>query len=173
MGNTPTALTLIPLSFLAFQSFIKHFVIQWNLLSISIPCSVKEYSRLSGISGHILSLVLIFFPKGIILVLSRFPWRPYILLKLFMYWTQAFNDAIHLSIKKDVSSAKVCGLIFSSVCNLMHLKCLLLVNFIRSIFTAMIKMKGEILSPWGAPFSRSIFSIRWPSRKRCATPSSC
>ena len=85
-------------------------------------------------------------PKGMTFVLSRFAWRPDILLKLLIKLTHFFSDATHLSINKDVSSAKVCALISSSVCNLMPLMYLLFVILIRRISTAIMRMSGEIMS---------------------------
>ena len=86
---------------------------------MSIPSKVKESSHMRGSSGHMVSFVLKFAPKGITLVLSKFACNPDILLKELIYWTHAFNDAIHLSIKSEVSSVKVCALISSSVWSFM------------------------------------------------------
>ena len=86
-----------------------------NLLSISIPNKVKESSHFKGRLGHNLSLVLKFELKETTLVLSRLACYPDILLKLDMKLTQPFSDASHLSIKSDVSSAKVEALISSFV----------------------------------------------------------
>ena len=109
--------------FLAFQSMIRLCVLPWtlsklesidfSLLSMSIPSNVKESSHLSGSSGHKISLVLKFELKGTTLVLSKFAGNPKILLKVFINLTQAFSDDTHLSIKSEVSSAKVCALISS------------------------------------------------------------
>ena len=64
-----------------------------------------------------------------------------------MNFTQALSELMHLCISKDVSSANVCALISSWVCSLISLMCLLFVIFFSKIFTAMMKMKGEIMSP--------------------------
>ena len=77
-----------------------------------------------------------------------------------MYFTQALSELIHLCMSKYVSSTKVCALISSCVWSLIPFKFLLLVIFIRSISTAMMKIKGEIISPWGTPCSKTIFSVR-------------
>ena len=148
--------------FLAFQSLIRLLVLPCtlsklesiclSLLSMSIPSKVKESSQRRGNSGHMISVVLNFEPKGITLVLSRLACSPDILLKDLIYRTHAFNDVTHLSIKSEVSSAKVCALISSSVWRLMPFICLLLVILIRRISTAMIKMNGEIMSPCGPLF---------------------
>ena len=130
---------------------------------MSIPSKVKESSQSSGSSVHMISVVLNFEPKGITLVLSRLACRPDILLKELIYCTQAFSDATHLSIKSEVSSAKVCALISSSVWSLMPFICLLLVILIRRISTAMMKMNGEIMSPCGTPCSKEDFQCKMSS----------
>ena len=68
--------------FLDLQSLIRLLVLpwilskfesmNWCLLSISIPSSVKEFFHLRGISGHSMSSVLKLEPKGTTLDLSRF-----------------------------------------------------------------------------------------------------
>ena len=114
---------------LALQSFIRLRVLQWNfskfwssfssLLSISKPSSVKEFSHSKGISLQRKYLMLKILPRGMTFVLSRFTWRPVILLNWFMYFKQALSELIHLGMSKGMSFAKVCALISSCVWSLM------------------------------------------------------
>ena len=112
-------------------------------------------------SGKISVLRLKHLPMGLTLVLSRLADSPELSLNPSMYLTQNRSELSVHSIVSVVSSAKVCALI-SPVPSGKPLFFLLFLILMRSISTTMMKMKGDIMSPWGTPCFRNILFVRCP-----------